>query len=106
MSQHCPEHEKPLIEGRIEQLEFKDFIFDFHRRLHENKLKVKSAISERHFDWLRPIYDSTEYSKLVDLNRQLLDFHDDETLKRTSKRHNNYVDTKIFSFAEFSSYLV
>lgn len=41
----------------MEEKEFKDFVFDFNRRLHENKLKIKMFMALGNFHWFKPIYD-------------------------------------------------
>jgi len=94
----CEFHEWPIIEISNHNLEFYDYAFEINRRLLENKIKIKNYIDEGNFSWLKPIYDADIEKKMLKFNRQLKNFHDDESLKRTSKRNIQKIETNLFSF--------
>ena len=77
---------------------FDDYGFESGRRLLENKIKVKNYIEEGNYMWYKPIFDTDIERKMIKLNRQVSIFQNDDTLKRTTKRSIQQIDTKIFSF--------
>lgn len=75
-----------------------EFAFSFNRGLLEARLRIKHYLMEGNYTWFKPIVGTQIETKLLELNKKLLQIYDDDTLKRTSKKNNNTFETRIFSF--------
>lgn len=86
----CEFHDEALIEIQnrtIANNEFNDYAFEINRRLLENKIKIKYYMEEGNYMWYKPLHGLDIEKMMVKLNKKLNIFHDDDNLKRTSKRN-------------------
>lgn len=80
------------------QLNFQDFIDNYHLTLSKTKLKLMTDMKNGEFNWFRPIEDTNYTRMMLDMNKELQIIMDNPNFRREGPLRINDKMYKIFTY--------